>query len=282
MLVQLTPYQDHSSAVTQLVHTDLDDRSFRQAPVFAAGKSDSRTIKIPVDRQTCILISVHRYPVREAAAQVEAPQPPEPNTVRISVASARLCEHLDRVQPDAGPHDMLVAEPQLARDPTIAQLAHAVVAADDVTQELGALHADAIGLAIVTRLLSLCRDDGPPASSRRRTPLQKWRLKRVVDYVDGHLGNPIRLPDLAAAAGLTRMHFAAQFRVAMGVRPHHYVLQRRIDRARELLRNPELALVDVALSVGFQTQAHFTTVFRRFVGQTPHRWRRLSGMPEPA
>jgi AraC-like DNA-binding protein len=110
----------------------------------------------------------------------------------------------------------------------------------------------------------------------RPTALQKWRLKRVVDYVDAHLADPIRLPNLAAAAGLSPMYFAAQFRIAMGVRPQHYVLKRRIDRACELLRNSELALVEVALSVGFQAQAHFTTVFRRFVGQTPYRWRRLS------
>jgi len=108
---------------------------------------------------------------------------------------------------------------------------------------------------------------------RRPGPLQKWRLKRVVEFIDGHIGDPIRLPDLAAAAGLTRMHFAAQFRATFGVRPHDYVLRRRIDRACELLCNPDLALVEVALSVGFQTQAHFTTVFRELIGETPHRWR---------
>jgi len=81
---------------------------------------------------------------------------------------------------------------------------------------------------------------------------------------------------MAAAAGLTRMHFAAQFRTATGLRPHDFVLQRRVERAQESLRNPELALVDVALSDGFQTQAHFTTVFKRFAGGTPHRWRRLA------
>ena len=110
---------------------------------------------------------------------------------------------------------------------------------------------------------------------RRRGPLLKWRLKRVVEYVDAHLGGRITLASMAAAAGLTPMHFAAQFRSATGLRPHDYVLQRRIERARELLRDPRRALLDVALSVGFQTQAHFTTVFKRFVGAPPHRWRRL-------
>ncbi len=118
--------------------------------------------------------------------------------------------------------------------------------------------------------------EGLPATRRRRTPLQKWRMKRVIEHVDAHLARRITLADMASAAGLTRMHFAAQFRAATGMRPHDFILQRRIDRARELLGDPELALVDVALSVGFQTQAHFTTVFKRFAGETPHRWRRLA------
>jgi AraC family transcriptional regulator len=118
--------------------------------------------------------------------------------------------------------------------------------------------------------------EGPLTVGRRRTPLQKWRMKRVVDYVGAHLSHRITLADMSAAAGLTRMHFAAQFRAATGMRPHDYILQRRIDRAQELLRDPKLALVDVALSVGFQTQAHFTTVFKRFAGETPNRWRRLA------
>jgi AraC-like DNA-binding protein len=70
------------------------------------------------------------------------------------------------------------------------------------------------------------------------------------------------------------MHFAAQFRVATGLRPHEFVLRRRISRAQERLVTSRLRLVDVALGVGFQTQAHFTTVFKRVVGQTPDRWRR--------
>ena len=51
-----------------------------------------------------------------------------------------------------------------------------------------------------------------PSASRRCTPLQKWRMKRVTDHVDAHLSRRITLADMAAAAGLTRMHFAAQFR----------------------------------------------------------------------
>jgi len=101
-------------------------------------------------------------------------------------------------------------------------------------------------------------------------------MKRVIDHVDAHLSRRITLADMAAAAGLTRMHFAAQFRAATGRRPHDFVLQRRIDRARELLGDPELALVDVALSVGFQTQAHSPRCSSALPARPPHRWRRLA------
>jgi AraC-like DNA-binding protein len=83
----------------------------------------------------------------------------------------------------------------------------------------------------------------------------------------------VSLADVASSAGLTRMHFAAQFRAATGFRPHEYLLRRRIERAQEMLLGTGMALVDVALSVGFQTQSHFTSVFKRYVGQAPRAWR---------
>lgn len=103
--------------------------------------------------------------------------------------------------------------------------------------------------------------------------LAKWRLNRVDQYIREHLHRNITLPELALAAGLSRMHFAKQFRAAMGRRPHDYVLGKRIELAKSLMLNPDVPLVDVAMNSGFQSQSHFTTVFRRLVGETPHRWR---------
>src|SRR6202040_1722705 len=106
--------------------------------------------------------------------------------------------------------------------------------------------------------------------------LARWRLKRAIDYVEAQLDKPRSLADVASASGLTRMHFAAQFRAATGLRPHEYLLRRRIERAQEML-GTGMSVVDVALSVGFQTQSHFTSVFKRFVGQPPRAWRQLHG-----
>jgi AraC-like DNA-binding protein len=133
------------------------------------------------------------------------------------------------------------------------------------------------GLRSETRNAATSDETG--ATHRQIRALQKWRLKRVVEYVENHLSEKIALSDLAAVAGLSRMHFASQFRTATGLRPHEFLLRRRIQRAEELLRNTTMPIAEIALTVGFQTHAHLTTVFKRFAGCTPGRWRAINKMP---
>jgi AraC family transcriptional regulator len=142
--------------------------------------------------------------------------------------------------------------------------------------------AEALRLALgLLGLSSTNRPTGSDWKRRRVQALQQWRLKRVTEYIDAHLSESIRLSDLAAVAGQSRMHFASQFRAATGLRPHEFLLRRRIVRSEELLRHTTIAIVEIALAVGFQTQAHFTTVFKRLVGCPPHKWRALNQMPDP-
>ncbi|MDI3559188.1 helix-turn-helix domain-containing protein [Bradyrhizobium sp. Arg816] len=166
------------------------------------------------------------------------------------------------------------------RDPVMRSLSDALAATEAAHHPHSAILADALRLAILTRRASRptavgCNETDQADDERCRSvrSLQKWRLKRVLQYVDENLAGKITLQHLAAVAGLSRMHFAAQFRAAVGMRPHDYLLHRRIERAQELLRRADASLVDVALTVGFQTQAHFTTVFKRFAGDTPYQWR---------
>lgn len=158
-------------------------------------------------------------------------------------------------------------------DPVIEQLGHALIHAEELGGAYGLSYADGISLAIIARLFG-GHARGEPTSGPRVSALSRWRLKRVTEYVTAHLAEPISLADIAAATGLSRMHFAAQFREATGLRPHDYVLLRRIERAQELLLSTRLPLVEIAFEVGFKTQAHFTTVFSRFAGKSPNVWRR--------
>jgi AraC-like DNA-binding protein len=168
-------------------------------------------------------------------------------------------------------------------DNVIRSLSFALEAAE---QERDRYCTETLRHAIAIRLASLqatvraadAAVDAQPGGRRNRA-LQKWRLKRVVDYIDNHLADRIRLLDLAAVAGLSRMHFASQFRVATGLRPHEFLLRQRVRRAEELLQNGTMTIVEIALNVGFRTQAHFTTVFKRFVGHTPRQWRAASQPP---
>jgi AraC-like DNA-binding protein len=200
---------------------------------------------------------------------------PKGDVVRIlNVGNSDLRRRFAKFRDQAGADRCLFLDLRSSADPAIEQLARALLKMDEMDGAFGDIYADAVGLAIAARLLGNGDRSDPFQSKRNCGTLPKWRLKRVLDYIDANLAEPITLADLAAAAALSPMHFAAQFRMSTGVRPHEYLLRRRIERARELLLQPGLSIVDVAFSVGFQTQSHFTTVFKRFVGDTPHQWRR--------
>lgn len=108
-----------------------------------------------------------------------------------------------------------------------------------------------------------------------RGELAKWRLKLVAVYVEEHLGEKVTLADMAGASRLSRMHFAALFRRATGMRPHEYLLNQRIRAAQQMLHASGKSIVEIATDVGFQNQSHFTTVFKRFTNCTPSAWRDL-------
>ena len=160
----------------------------------------------------------------------------------------------------------------LPADPVIDRLAHAFVRAEDLGGAFGHCYAESVALAIIARVLARC-SNGTSAQASNTSGLAKWRLKRAADFIEANLAEAIGLAEMAEAAGLSRMHFAAQFRAATGMRPHEYLLRRRIERAQHMLTISTSSLVAIAFEVGFKSQSHFTTVFARFVGETPKGWR---------
>ena len=178
------------------------------------------------------------------------------------------------------PSDKVDAELETNRDlddSVVRQLWRTLEVVDKKQSRLDEVYASAVRLAIASRLLSLRSDRSilapPSPRGRGKTALPRWRARRVVEYVDAHLDEPISLSDLGAASGLSRNYFAAQFRVATGLRPHEFLLRRRIERAQKMLVETNAPLAEIALSIGFQTQSHFSTVFKRLVGWSPYRWR---------
>jgi len=173
-------------------------------------------------------------------------------------------------RPHAG--DIVLGDPKLIRDPVLDRLGQALAVSETSDAALGKVFTESVSLAIVSRIVAR-QFTASNAQNREVAALPKWRMNRVIEYVDAHLSETIGLADIASSAGLTRMHFAAQFRRATGLRPHEYLLRRRIEHAQHLLLSSKHTVFDVALSCGFRSQAHFTTVFKRFVGETPYCWR---------
>jgi AraC family transcriptional regulator len=103
--------------------------------------------------------------------------------------------------------------------------------------------------------------------------LPAWRLKRVLAYIDDNLGGDINLDDLAGVARLSPHHFSELFRQSTGTSPYRYVLRRRVECAKVLLRESVMGVLEVALAVGFADQSHFSKVFRRVTGMAPGAWR---------
>jgi AraC-like DNA-binding protein len=158
---------------------------------------------------------------------------------------------------------------------TIEQLSKALHTAGIDIRKLECSAENAMRLAVVASLVETLTPSVAPLAQKRAVPaLSKWRLSRVQAYIDENVCEPITLEDLAATAGLSRRYFSRQLQAATGLSPHEYVLRRRIGRAQQRLAATADPLVDIGLSVGFQTQAHFTTVFKKFVGYTPLQWRR--------
>jgi len=128
-------------------------------------------------------------------------------------------------------------------------------------------------LALAVRLMrehsSLARRHAP--ADHRIAP---YRLRRALDYIEGHLAEEIRLTDIAAAAGLSPSHFAHAFKASTGRSPYRMVVERRVEQAKVLLTDDAMALAEVALACGFGSQQQFTTTFRSVAGTTPGRWRR--------
>jgi AraC-like DNA-binding protein len=118
------------------------------------------------------------------------------------------------------------------------------------------------------------------ASLRQRAPAAQARgglppgaMRRVREYVDAHLGESMDLAELASIAGLSVFHFARQFKQSAGVTPHSYLVQRRVERAQDLLARTDLALSEIAAAAGFSDQSHLARHFRQMLGTTPREFR---------
>ena len=197
---------------------------------------------------------------------------PAYRTAGTSSRYAHVCWGADLygvIAPDLARPPLL--EPALTfPDPLLAQLLRSLV------EEIGEnrvdrLLADSLITAIAMRVAHRFR-----SSPERQPDLPSQRMCRVLEYIEANLDAELTLAELAAIACLSPCHFSRSFKKAVGVGPQRHTVQRRIERAKALLRRGEANLANVAAATGFADQSHFTAAFRRETGTTPGCFRAAS------
>lgn len=114
-----------------------------------------------------------------------------------------------------------------------------------------------------------------PKIHQNSSGLAPHQLREAVDYIEAHLDGNLSLDLIAAQANMSRCYFAAQFKQSMGIAPHQYVSQQRVEKAKQVLQKAsKLSIADVALECGFSSQSHLTKVFKKYLGTTPRAYQR--------
>lgn len=105
--------------------------------------------------------------------------------------------------------------------------------------------------------------------------LPPWQARRLVEYIERNLSNPITVSELSGLVNLDRSHFSRKFKTSFGAPPHNYVLRRRIQLASRLLIENDSPLSQIALLCGFADQPHFCKRFKKEMRITPSAWRQI-------
>jgi AraC family transcriptional regulator len=139
-------------------------------------------------------------------------------------------------------------------------------------QSSGGLYLDSLANVLAVQLL---RNYGT-ASAQLATyegGLPTYQLNQVLDYIDAGLAGDIKLANLAGLLNMSPFHFGRMFKQSMGISPHQYVIQQRLERAKHLLKQSDQAIIDIALECGFNSHSHLSKQFRKVMGVSPKTFR---------
>ena len=157
-------------------------------------------------------------------------------------------------------------------DPLIQHLGLTLLSEADSATPSGRLFSDSLIQTLTLHLLTHYGTSAPMPQSVTGG-LSGYKLRRVKEFINENLEEDLGLAEISAVADLSQFHFARAFRKSTGFTPQQFLMQQRIERAKELLSKKDLPIVEVSLRTGFKNQSHFTSLFRKFTSLTPKVWR---------
>jgi AraC family transcriptional regulator len=161
------------------------------------------------------------------------------------------------------------------RDARVSALVRAANAERIAGFPSGRLFLDSVEQALAVALVNRLGVSSPPLRIYRGG-LTPTRLRKVTELVHARFDDDLTLEQMAEAADLGRTRFSQMFRRSTGQSPHQFVLNHRVERAKEMLHSAEMRVLDVAVACGFKTQQHFARVFRQICGISPTEYRQES------
>jgi AraC family transcriptional regulator len=135
----------------------------------------------------------------------------------------------------------------------------------------GSLFLESLGTALAAHLLTHHATKRVTLRQRGNT-MPQYLLRRTIDFIQENLGKNVSLAELSADVQMSKYHFCHLFKRSTGLSPHQYVKRERVQRARQLLTERRLSLVEIANELGFSDQSHFTRTFHTVVGVTPSQY----------
>lgn len=161
------------------------------------------------------------------------------------------------------------------RDPMISAVATRLV--EELSNPGGSsqLVGDAMAHALTAQLLSR-HSNFRPLAALQRIDMPAHKVRAAIEYIEAHLNQGLSIDVIAAAVNMSAFRFARGFKKQTGRSPHQFLLERRVEVAKDLLRATDQKLADIAQSVGFANQSHFATVFRQRCRMTPIAYRALT------
>lgn len=184
-------------------------------------------------------------------------------------------EFFSRVALESFGHESAGAKltPQLGiRDPLIEQVGGHLLNELENPGPGGQLYVESLANTLAVHLLRHYAFD-VKAEPNVGQALPARKLRRVVEYIDAHLDERLTLEQMAQLTGYSAFHFSRLFKQATQRSPHQYVLEQRVQRAKKLLKASQAPAADIAFEVGFSSQSHLVTAFRKVVGVTPKVYR---------
>jgi AraC family transcriptional regulator len=176
---------------------------------------------------------------------------------------------------EPNPARLKVEPPYAVSDPRVASLLFNMQDEIQAGCPTGKLYAEALSVALAEYLRRRYWRDRAPARGCGHA-LSPMQVNRVREYIRAHLASDIDLAELADQVNLSPHYFSTLFKRTFGLPPHHYVLRERIHEAQRLLAAGRLSISEVALSLGFSDQSHFSQAFRKMTGTTPKRYQSAS------